>query len=141
MDFRRLTQADLDYMTEHTVNPEAFKKPNEEQEYNYALAKDKHTLGIGGFTMIVPGTYWAWYSLSEEGQKSPLACIHAIRDFQKEFAEAMKVRRLMAFLQITNEKAINIAGMMGFKFECRMHNFYGDEPADLYAKYFDKVKE
>lgn len=141
MDFRQLTQSDVDYMKVHTINPDAYKRPEETTEHNYALVRDKHVLGIGGFTMVVPGTYWAWYDISNEGQESPLACIHAIRDFQKEFCEGLKVRRLMAFVQVGNEKAVRIAQMMGYRFECRMHNFYGDLPADLYAKYFDKVKE
>ena len=64
MIFRESTQADLDFMADHSIKGGI--KQFKFIDYVYTLEHDDIPLGIGGFRLIVPTTAWCWVDLSDK---------------------------------------------------------------------------
>jgi len=149
MEFRAITQSDIDFMSEHTKNNECYKETAGLSEYTYALVADKdQTLAVGGFRMMNKTTCVAWVDISDIGFEHIHVVIRAIKEwsdgytdtngeYHTGFYEVMGILRAEAYVLVGFEKGENLVRHLGFNLERRVLKYYGQSPADVYVQYFD----
>lgn len=140
MKFRELQKKDLKYMEKHSQYGELLKTVPSRAEYSYTLEHSDSVLCIGGFIMVTPATYWAWFAFSDKSKDHIISIYRVLKEWSEIFCKDNKVRRLMAFIEVGKEEAVRTAEHLGFRFECRMSNFLGDQPADLYSRLLPENK-
>ena len=133
MIFRESTQADLDFMADHSIK--GGMKQFKFIDYVYTLEHDDIPLGIGGFRMIVPTTAWCWVDLSDKALEHLRDSYRTIKEWIETFANTHQIIRLQAFVRDTPEDR-RLVRHLGFIEESRMEKFYGDEDALLYVRIF-----
>ena len=135
IEFRESKPEDFQHMIEHSTNKTVDRKPFERVDYSYTLEEDGKPVGMGGFSLIVPETYWCWIDLTEDAEKNIVTCYRVIRDWMNKFAESMEIKRLQAFIK-DRPRHIRLAEHLGFERESVMKNFYGNEDGFMYRKLF-----
>lgn len=136
MKLRELQQADLTYMAENARDKDYYKQPLEQIDYMYALEHDDDILMIGGFRMITDTTAWAWMDLSYAGLERIYTCYRILNEWIHRFCKQRNIARLEACVEVGFEAGVNLATHLGFKYESRKKNFFGNRPADLYVRFF-----
>ena len=133
MIFRESTQADLDFMADHSIK--GGMKQFKFIDYVYTLEHDDIPLGIGGFRLIVPTTAWCWVDLSDGAIEHLRIFYRTMMEWIETFANTHQIIRLQAFVKDTPEDR-RLVRHLGFTEESRMEKFYGDEDALLYVRIF-----
>ncbi|MBE3143564.1 MAG: hypothetical protein IMZ61_06535 [Planctomycetes bacterium] len=137
MDFHEVTAQDIEFMAKNSLCPEIYKHREEQIDYCFALSHEDKTLGIGGFRMITNTTYFTWFDLSKAAyENNIIVCYRTIREKMESFAKEKGIILMMAYVRVGFEAGIHTAQHLGFNLECRLNRFLGEDPADLYLKYF-----
>lgn len=134
MRFREAQPEDFEIMAVRSTNQTVDRKFVERVDYSYTL-EDKCILGMGGFSMITPTTYWCWISFTPEGEDKLLTSYRVIVEWTDTFVKKMNIKRLQAF--VADEPThIRLVEHLGFERESTMTNFFGDKDAFLYRRLF-----
>lgn len=134
MDFREATQADLDYMAEHSINHKVDRKLPNCVDYVFTLEHEGNPLVVGGFRMIVPTTAWCWIDLSKEAKNHLTTVYRVIKEWIDEFAKNNNINRLQAFIRTDYVEAERLVKHLGFERESIMKGFFGDKDAYMYVR-------
>ena len=135
MNFRPAKLEDFEFMAEHSTNKGIHNKRVDRIDYDYTLEHDGNLLGMGGFSMIIPTTFWCWVDFTKTGEDHLLTAYRVIKEWIDNFAEDMAITRLQAFVR-NNERHIRLVNHLGFIREGNMEKFYGTEDALLYKRIF-----
>jgi len=134
MNFRETTQADLDYMADHSISRGMQKLCPEQVSYMYTLEHDGVPLGQGGFRIINAYTAWCWLDMSDKAVGHIIYIHRLLRDKISDFCNEHKLRRLQAYVECDFPEATRLVEHLGFTIESTMSNFIGDKDAYMYAK-------
>lgn len=151
MQFREMQESDLIYIQEHGVRDKDRKIRVGRSDYDYALVEGDVVLGVAGFRFINDTTAWCWLSMTDAAKQNLTESFRAlsgwIGGFKGEgdqwipgFCETMGIRRLEAYIEIGFDAGKRLVEHLGFEFESRKKNFFGDEPADCYVRFFKETK-
>ena len=150
MEFRQLIKSDIEYMKEHSTKDAFYKEMPAQADFDYALDHNGDILGIGGFRMINNTTAYCWFDLSDKSKEHTIACFRCIKEwidgytfdgkYHPGFCETMGILRLEAYVKVGFEEGVRTIEHLGFSYEHRMLKFIGQEPADLYVRFFDGDK-
>jgi RimJ/RimL family protein N-acetyltransferase len=141
MNFRQLTQPDIDFMKENSLDPDFYKECPEEDTFCWTVEHEEKVLGIGGIKMVNNTTAICWFDLSKYAREHILACYRVIKEWIPIVCEEKKIRRLEAYVKAGFEAGVRTMEHLDFEFECRKRNYVGDVPADLFVKFFDAEKK
>ncbi len=136
MNFRAMTQADLDYLSEHTISRGVTKKLPDEVEWSYALEHEGTTLVIGGIQLINTTTAWGWLDFSDKSGEHIHTVYRVVSEWIERMCKEKGIKRLMAYTEIGFLEAEKLIGHLGFYEESVMHNFVGDNPAKMWVRFF-----
>ena len=134
MNFRISKLEDFEYMAQHSTN-KTERKRIDRVDYDYTLEHEGRVLGMGGFSMILPETYWCWIDLTPEAEDHILTTYRVTKEWINQFADKMEIKRLQAFVR-NDERHIRLVNHLGFQREFLMKNFYANEDAYMYRKLF-----
>lgn len=134
MRFRDADLNDIQYFAEHSTNKTVDRNAPERVDYVYVL-EDDVPIGMGGFSQIVPSTYWCFIDLAPEAGERLLTAYRCIKEWMELFVEKMNVRRLQAFVRDVPSH-VRLVEHLGFEKESVMKNFYGNEDAFMYRRIF-----
>ena len=149
MEFRALTQADIDFMKTHTEDRDCYKETSGQSEYTYALVDDDDsTLVIGGFRMMNKTTVVCWFDISEAGRRNVIAVVRTIKEwtegytdkydqYNPGFYETMGVLRAEAYVKSGHLEGERFVRHFDFIHERLVMKYFGQDPANLFVKYFD----
>jgi hypothetical protein len=109
-------------------------------------------LVIGGFTMMNQTTCVVWYDISPVGYTRIKDVYRVLKEwslgYKKEdgtwepgFYEHLGIKRAEGYIRPDDEGAKIWILKHKFKYEYTAKNYYGDEDADLYVRYFDWSKK
>jgi hypothetical protein len=156
MEFRALTQEDVDYMAEHTGAPEYYEQGKKEAPkqnlYSYALVHEGETLCVGGFTLMNQHTCVNWIDISAAGRKKINQVWRTVKEWTEGyndssgawcpgFYEQMGIVRAESYVRSDFPAGIRFVEHFDFAFEHRAMKYFGDCPADVYVKFFDWDKK
>ena len=136
MEFRAMTQADLDYLSEHSISRGIAKKLPDEVEWSYALEHEGVTLGIGGIRLINSTTAWGWLDLSDKAGENIYTVYRVIKEWMEKLCKEKGIKRLQAYTEIGFRDAETLIKHLGFHDESVMFDFIGDLPARMWAQFF-----
>ena len=136
MEFREATQADCNYLADHSISRGIQKQCPEQQEFVYALVHENIVLGIGGFRLINKTTAWCWVDLSTNAGNHLVSVYRVIKEWIEQFTEELGIVRLQAYVESDFDKAIGMVQHLGFKKESIMEKFMGDKDAFMYKRIF-----
>jgi len=136
MEFRALTQADLEYVQEHSTCPDNHKKPIQETGWSVALVHEDKTLVIGGVELLSPTCGWAWFEMSRDAIEHIVTVYRTIKDWLAICCKEQGIRRLMCAVEVGFEEAERTVEHLGYHVESRMPKYKDDRPADLWVKFF-----
>ncbi len=134
MEIRETTQADLDFLADHSVSRGVQKLCPEQLSYIYTLEHEGEPLGVGGFRLINKSTSWCWVDISKRAGQNMIYGYRVIRDKIEEFCKEHNLRRLQSYVECDFKRAIRMVEHLGFERESTMKNFVGDKDAYLYVK-------
>ena len=134
MIFREATQADMDYVAEHSISQGVQSKQPESIDYLFTLEHEDVPLGIGGFRLLNSTTAWAWVNLADTSHM--ITGYRVIKNWIESFVEEHKLRRLQAYVMCDFPEAIRMVKHLGFRQESIMRCFNGDKSAYLYVRIF-----
>lgn len=135
MEFRQLTQEDIDYVREHSISQPKLAATNE-ADNNFALVHEGITLGMGGIRMLTDTTAWAWVEMTEDAKKHLATGYRVIKDWMNKLCEIHKIKRLQAYVQADFPEGISMAKHLGFHVESMMGKFIGDKHAYMFVRFF-----
>ncbi len=134
MEFREATQADFDYLAEHSISRGIQKYCPDQTVYVYALECEGIVLGIGGFQLINKTTAWCWIDLSTDAKDRLLIVYRTMKEWGESFCREHGIVRLQCYIECDFTEAISMAQHFGFKKESIMKKFMGDKDAFMYVK-------
>lgn len=137
MNFRQLTQPDLDYMREHSDDKGFYKEVPERTEYDYALEHNGDILCIGGMRLMNDTTAVGWFDLSPKGFENLIACYRTISEWMIQLAETLKIVRLEAYVREGFGVGVRTVEHLGFGFERKVPKYFGNEDAMLFVRFFE----
>ncbi len=136
MEFRTATQADFDYLAEHSISRGIQKYCPDQTVYVYALECEGIVLGIGGFRLINKTTAWCWIDLSTDAKDQILIVYRTMKEWGELFCREHGIVRLQCYVEKSFPEAIRMVTHFGFKEEFCMPNFVGSESAYMYSKFY-----
>jgi len=134
MHFRETTQADLDYVANHSVSRGIQKHCPEQVDYCYTLEHEGKPLGIGGFRLINVTTAWCWVDLTDRAGSHIVVAYRTIKEWIDVFTKEHGIKRLQAYVECDFEEAIRMVKHLGFEKESIMKNFIGDKDSYMYVR-------
>lgn len=134
MEFRETTQADLEYVADHSVSRGIQKYQPEQVDYCYTLEHEGQVLGIGGFRLINLTTAWCWVDITHLAKNHIIVCYRVVKEWMDIFVKEHNLKRLQAYIEMDFPQAVRMAQHLGFKKESIMKNFIGDKDAFMYVK-------
>lgn len=137
MNFRETTQADLDFVAEHSISRGVQKDQPQQTDYCYTLEHDGKVLIIGGFRLINSTTAWAWLDLTDASGGHIVTVYRVIREWADKFVKTHGIKRLQAYIECDFEEGKRLAQHSGFEkeFEKPMKNFVGNKDAFMYVRF------
>lgn len=139
MNFRKMTQPDVDFVKEHSISRGIVGKQPESIDYGYTLEHEGKVLGIGGFRLINMTTAWAWTNWTHLAREHLVVAYRTVKEWLEIFAKEHNLKRLQAYVEVDFEEAIRMVTHLGFHKESTMLNFVGNQSAYLYVRFFDGV--
>jgi RimJ/RimL family protein N-acetyltransferase len=136
MEFRQLTEKDISFMKENSLDTVFYKECPEEDAFCWALEYGEKVLVIGGMKMVNNTTAIGWFDLSRYAEEHISLCYRVIKEWLPTMCKEKKIRRLEAYIKAGFEAGVRTVEHLGFEFESRKRNYIGDIPADLYVRYF-----
>ena len=136
MNFRAMTQADLDYLSEHSISRGITKKLPDEVEWSYALEHEGITLVIGGIQLINSTTAWGWLDFSDKAGENINTVYRVVREWIEKMCKEKGIQRLMAYTEAGFLEAEKLVKHLGFHQESVMFNFVGDNAAKMWVRFF-----
>lgn len=140
MNFRQMTQADLDFVAEHGIHKGVLKNQPEQMDYNYCLEHEGEVLVIGGMKLINNTAAIGWIALTEYSGEYIIEVFRTVKTWLNDMAETLKISCLIAFVEAGFEEGERVILHLGFDKQCRVKNFKGNIPADLWVKTFEVSK-
>jgi len=137
MEFREMTQADLDYLSEHSISRGVTKKLPDRIDWSYALEHEGVTLVIGGIQLINSTTAWGWLDLSGKAGENIYVVYRVVSEWMEKLCKEKGIKRLMAYTEVGFQEAELLIEHLGFYQESIMFNFVGDNPAKMWVRFFD----
>ena len=131
MNFREMTQSDLDYVKDNSLSRGILNKQPDVIDFAYTLEDGGRVLGIGGIRLINMTTAWAWVDLTEIVP----AGFFAMQDKLDSLCKEHNIKRLQAYVECDFPKAIRTIEYLGFERESVMKNFVDDRDAFLYVRF------
>jgi len=132
MNFREVTQDDLDFMADHSIS--RGKKQPEQVDFVYTLEHDGKPLAVGGFRLINLSTAWCWFDLSDLAGSHIHTVYRTIKEWSMVFAKEHNIKRLQAYVECDFPEAIRMAEHCGFTRESIMKNFTDEQDAFMYVR-------
>lgn len=147
MIFSKMTQADLDYMRDHSTDNDLYKSIPETIEHNFALRDGNDVLGIGGIRMMNDTTGVGWFDLSRKGFENVIACYRTISEWiggytdgkgnrEKGICQELGIVRLEAYVKDGFGRGVRTVEHLDFAFERKVHKYFGDQDGLLFVRYF-----
>ena len=149
MEFRALTQADVDFMAKHTKDRDCYKESSGQSEYSYALVdSDEQTLVVGGFRLMNKTTCVCWFDVSDVGFENIIKVVRTIKEWTEGytdktgkkhigFYEMMGIVRAEAYVLDGHEEGERFVKHFNFCYDRNVIKYYGHCSANLYVKFFD----
>ena len=148
MEFRAISDEDIDYMKEHSSTPEFYKQIPEETEFSYALVHDDKTLVVGGFRLMNKTTCVNWFDISDVGYKNIVQVVRTIKEWSEGytdkdgkhhvgFYEMMGILRAEAYVRSGHLEGERFVKHFDFTHERVVLKYFGEDPANLFVKFFD----
>lgn len=137
MEFRELTQEDIEAVKNDSISRGILSKQPEVIDYSYCLKHEGKIIGIGGFRLINMTTMWAWTDWTHFAGKHITVAYRTVKEYLDIFAKEHKIKRAQCYVEADFEEAIRMARHLGFDYESTMSNFVGDKPAYMFVRYFD----
>ena len=142
MNFREITQADIDYCAKNGLYARKYANDEGPLSLGWTLEHRNDVLAIGGFLFITNTTAWAWIELSQASKQYVLESYRVIKEWMEIACEEKKIVRLQAWVDPEFEAAIRTVEHLGFFRESTMRDFLGKgKPAFLYVKLFQQDNE
>ena len=141
MNFRALTQVDIDWMREHTVDKEFWKESQEQIGMDYCLEDDGKVLVVGGVRLMNPNTAVGWIDISEEGFKRLIIVFRTVSEWMIHLSEALNFTRLEAYVRAGFGAGVRTVEHLGFGFERKVPRYFGDTDALLFVRFFEQEKK
>lgn len=135
MNFREMTQSDIEFMKDNSISRGIFHKQPKVVEYCYALEHEGKLLGVGGFRLINLTTAWVWFDLTHYSGGHIIKVYRVLKEWLDIFVEQHGLKRVQAYIDPDFPEAIRTAKHLGFKFESVMENFIGDRDAWMYTRF------
>lgn len=161
MALRETTLADIEFVIEHSVSRGCFKDQPPVTDFVYTLDYEDEVcwegqaltweneviasvfiLGIGGLKLINKTTAWAWVDITDRAAKYMTAGYRVIKEFMDKLADSQGLRHLQAYIEVDFPEAIRMAEHLGFRRECRMRQFTGEngeKDAYLYVRILERA--
>jgi hypothetical protein len=151
MNFRQINPEDIEFVKVHGIHKGIPKIQPDHIDYKYCLEHDGKVMCIGGIKMINIHTAIGWFALTCYSGEHIIQVFRTWREFIEGFRGAdgvwnqgicgvMGVRCLMAFVDVGFEEGERSVLHLGFEKQCRVRNFSGDTPADLWVRTFEEQK-
>jgi len=135
MILREQNVDDCDYIREHPLNETVFDKEPAEIYFLVTIEEDGIPLATGGIKMENTTTASCWLCLSKDAQAHIIEVYRTIRVWLDKIAKEKGIKRLQAYVDCSFKQGIRILEHLGFEFEHKLENFFGDKPADLYRRF------
>lgn len=138
MEFREATQADVEFVVDHSISRGCLSKEPEVTDYNYALEHDGIVLGIGGIRIMTPTVAWCYVNWTHYTAEHLKTCYRVVSEYMEIFCKDHNIRRLQAYVSADFPEAIRLAQHLGFHKESIMENFVDGRPALMYVRFFEE---
>lgn len=139
MEFREATEADLAFVSQHSLYGSDGKEQPDRIDYVYTLDHGDYILGIGGFRMITDTTAWAWIELTHYIGSHLVPTIRVITEYLQIFCKTHRIRRLQAWVPKGFSEGMRTVRHLGFEEEYTLKDFLGKgRDAILFVKYFEE---
>jgi len=126
MNFREMTEQDVEYMKTHSVSRGILKHQPIQTEFCFTLENRGNILGIGGFRLINQTTAWCWCDLTEWSHDHVIVTYRVIKEWIDIFVETHGLKRLQAYIEPDFPEAIRMIQHLGFKKESTLESFLPD---------------
>ena len=137
MNFRAMTQQDIDFVAEHGIHKGVLKNQPDCLNYDYCLEHQNKVLVIGGMKLINHTTAIGWIALTCWSGEYIVEVYRTVKVWMDDMAKTLGIRCLMAFVDTGFEEGERTVLHLGFERQCRVKNFSDDSPADLWIKTFE----
>lgn len=136
MEFRELTQADIDVVKNNSISRGILHKQPEIIDYSYCLKHEGKVLGIGGIRFINQTTAWGWVDISKDAESRIITSYRAIKEWMEVLCRDKGIKRLQCYVEMDFPEAIRMVEHLGFEQESIMPRFVGEKSAYLCVKHF-----
>jgi hypothetical protein len=140
MNFRAMTQQDLDFTAEHSINRGVLKNQPKETDLAYTLEHEGNVLIVGGFKLINHTSALCWLSMTCFAGDHIIMVFRTIKEWIEILCKEKGIQCLMAFVDAGFEAGETTVRHLGFEKQCRIRNYSDTGPADLWIKYFEVSK-
>ena len=133
MQLREATQADLEYMADHSISRGQKEFPVSIDIIS-CLEHEGVILYVGGVKLMTPTVAWCWMDLSVESMEHLYSGYRILTEWLGKIIETHKLIRLMAAVECNFPQAIRTIEHLGFERESIMKNWVDGRPAFLYVR-------
>jgi hypothetical protein len=132
-----MQQSDLDFVAEHGIHKGVLKNQPDCIDYSYCLEHEGKVLVIGGMKLINSTCAIGWIALTVWAGDHIIEVFRCVKTWLSDMAQTIGLTCVMAFVEAGFEEGERTVEHLGFTLKCRIPNYKGEIPADLYIKTFE----
>jgi len=138
MNFRQLTQQDIDWMRENTGDKAFWKSLPERVDYDYCLEHCGDVLCAGGVRLMNETTAVGWIDISPKGHEHIVLCYRTISEWMIQLCQSIGIIRLEAYVREGFGAGVRTVEHLGFSFERKVPRYFGNTDAMLFVRFFEQ---
>jgi len=135
MNFREMTQSDVEFMKEESLGRGILTKQPEVTDYTFTLEHEGKILGVGGIRLILPTTAWAWVDITKYAEGHMILGYRVIKKWMESLVAEHGIKRLQAYVEPDFPEGIRMVEHLEFERESILEKFLPDgRDAFLYVR-------